>query len=57
MNLNSVFHIFIQANFAFDGLILRSSFFSLLLQGPQKNGARFKSGQKWFKNNNLATLI
>ncbi len=53
----SVFHRFRQVKCANGGSILSLSQFSLLPQLPQKNDARFKSGQKWLKSNHLATLI
>ncbi len=51
----SVFHRFRQAKFAYGGLILSSSQFFATAPAASKNGARFKSGQSWLKNNCLAT--
>jgi hypothetical protein len=50
----SVFHLFRQAKFDNGGSILSSSQFFATAQAASKNEARFKSGQKWFQNNQLA---
>jgi hypothetical protein len=52
-----VFHQFSQAKFTNVGLILSLSKFLLLPLLPQKNKARFKSGQNQHNNNHLNTLI
>ncbi len=50
------FHEFGQAKFAYDGLILGCSQFTLLPQLSLKNNTWFKSGQNKFKNNYLNSL-
>ena len=41
----------------YGGSVLSSSHFLLIPQQPQKNDARFKSGQKCLENNRLASLV
>ena len=53
--LHRAFHWFGQAKFAYSGQVLGSSQFSLLHQLPEKNNARFESGQNELKNNCDAT--
>jgi len=53
-----VFHKFRQAKFAYGGLVLGSSPFSLLPQLPaSKNDVWFKSGQNRLEINHLNLLI
>ena len=51
----SVFQGFSKAKSDNCGLNLSSGQFLILPHLPQKNKARFKSGQSWLKNNHLAT--
>jgi hypothetical protein len=52
-----VFQGFGQAKFAYAGLVLGLSPFSLLPQLPQKTGTQFKSGQNRIKIDHLDLLI
>jgi len=57
LEYSRVFHGFGQIKICKGGLVLGLSWFSLLRQLPQKNGARFKRGQNRLENNHLASLV